>query len=323
MTVQREESLGATTGREPSRAWVRPEGSGLGDTLRMVALAILLCSPLLVMCGGMLRTIYRDWDAERDARIAAIEAAQAHERLVAAPAAPELEVATAARGRELFATTCVACHGPEGKGVQGLGKDLTASDFVAGRDDESMLEFLAVGRPEATPVAMPARGGRPDYTDEDLRAIVAYVRGLQDPRRMPELPEIIAAAPTDAELASALSAAGGDEELAQWIANGRILFAKTCAACHGGDAKGMPNLGKDLTTSVFVAQSDEDTLFEFILRGRNPGEPGNTTGVAMPPKGGNPALSDDDILDIVAYLHSIRASTAETRSVSAGASADR
>jgi cytochrome c5 len=35
------------------------------------------------------------------------------------------------------------------------------------------------------------------------------------------------------------------------------------------------------------------------------GDPLNTTGVAMPPKGGNPAMSEQDIADIVAYMRTI------------------
>jgi disulfide bond formation protein DsbB len=35
-------------------------------------------------------------------------------------------------------------------------------------------------------------------------------------------------------------------------------------------------------------------------------DPLNTTGIAMPPKGGNPALTDGQIVDIVAYLRSIQ-----------------
>ena len=51
-------------------------------------------------------------------------------------------------------------------------------------------------------------------------------------------------------------------------------------------------------------QSDPE-LIEFIKVGRQPDHPLNTTGVAMPPKGGSPALSDSDIVDIVAYIRTL------------------
>lgn len=88
-------------------------------------------------------------------------------------------------------------------------------------------------------------------------------------------------------------------------AKGRDLFMATCTACHGPNARGLPHLGKDLVTSAFVAKLSDADLVAFIKRGRDPSDPLNTTGVAMPPKGGNPALSDADILSIVAYLRSI------------------
>lgn len=46
-------------------------------------------------------------------------------------------------------------------------------------------------------------------------------------------------------------------------------------------------------------------MVAFLKVGRDPSDPLNTTGVAMPPKGGNPALSDQDLLDIVAFVRTI------------------
>lgn len=86
---------------------------------------------------------------------------------------------------------------------------------------------------------------------------------------------------------------------------GESLYQGTCSACHGPDAKGLPNLGKDLTTSEFLKENTDDELLDFILVGRPISDPLNTQGVDMPPKGGNPALSNDDIYDIIAYLRSI------------------
>ena len=88
-------------------------------------------------------------------------------------------------------------------------------------------------------------------------------------------------------------------------AQGAIAFAGTCSSCHGPDAKGLPSLGKDLTTSEFAIGLSDAELIEFIKTGRPTGDPLNTTGVDMPPKGGNPALSDQDLADIVAYLRTL------------------
>jgi len=105
-----------------------------------------------------------------------------------------------------------------------------------------------------------------------------------------------------------LAACGGSAEptyAPEDIAQGGEIFASICSACHGADAKGLPNLGKDLTTSEYVKDNDDDTLLILLKEGRPSGHELNTTGVDMPPKGGNPALSDEDLLTIVAYLRSI------------------
>ena len=88
-------------------------------------------------------------------------------------------------------------------------------------------------------------------------------------------------------------------------AKGKDKFVGTCSACHGADAKGLPNLGKDLTTSTFAKGLMDAELVLFITKGRDSGDPLNTTGVQMPPRGGNPALSDQDLADIVAYVRTL------------------
>ena len=115
-------------------------------------------------------------------------------------------------------------------------------------------------------------------------------------------------------VALALSACGGGDSApaeepaapAGDAVAGEPLFQGTCSACHGPDAKGMPNLGKDLTTSVFLSETSDPDFLEFIKMGRPASHPDNTTGVDMPPKGGNPALTDEDILNIIAYVRTLR-----------------
>lgn len=89
-------------------------------------------------------------------------------------------------------------------------------------------------------------------------------------------------------------------------AAGKEAFLKTCVSCHGPNAEGMPNLGKDLTTSEFVRSKTNQELREFFKVGRPASDPLNTTGVDMPPKGGNPAMTDADLLNIAAFLRSIQ-----------------
>ncbi len=111
--------------------------------------------------------------------------------------------------------------------------------------------------------------------------------------------EEAAAQPAAAAPAAVAAAPAGD------AANGGKIYSTACVACHGPDAKGVTGLGKDLTTSEWVGQQSDSQLVEFIKKGRDAGDALNTTGVAMPPKGGNPAMSEQEIADIVAYIRSI------------------
>ncbi len=241
-----------------------------------------------------------------------VEASNRWERLAQETAGPVVDLDAAVSGRDLFRSACAACHGMGGEG--GLGKSIAQSDFVAGLDDTALRDFIAAGRPDAKPLPMPPKGGRDDLTLAQLEDITAYIRGLQDPRRMPALPEVAAApAPTAEEKNAALAAAGGDEELAEYIASGAKLYAGSCIACHGPGGVGIKGNGKALAKSAFIADQDDDALLAFIARGRDPSDPKNTTGVGMPAKGGNPALSEDDLLDIIAYLRSLQDQQASTQ----------
>lgn len=65
-------------------------------------------------------------------------------------------------------------------------------------------------------------------------------------------------------------------------AAGAALFATHCAACHGADRKGLPQLGVDLLASEFVRNQSPAGLAAFLRAGRMPGQPGNATGRVMP-----------------------------------------
>lgn len=90
------------------------------------------------------------------------------------------------------------------------------------------------------------------------------------------------------------------------VEQGQALYQRTCAICHGAGADGMPGLGKGLKSNRFVAQRSETELVEFFKVGRRASDPLNETGVNMPPRGGNQALTDDDLAAIAAYLKTLR-----------------
>ena len=93
---------------------------------------------------------------------------------------------------------------------------------------------------------------------------------------------------------------------AEEVAQGQREFQRTCATCHGADAKGMPRLGKGLHENEFVRANSDAELVEFLKVGRPSTHPDNTRGVDMPPKGGNPALTEEQMLLIVKYMRSLQ-----------------
>ena len=93
---------------------------------------------------------------------------------------------------------------------------------------------------------------------------------------------------------------GGDS-----VAAGRAEFGKTCATCHGPSGEGMPRLGKNLNDNEFVRNKSDAELIQFLKEGRPATHPDNDRGVDMPPKGGNPAVTDEQLQLIVVFMRSI------------------
>jgi disulfide bond formation protein DsbB len=89
-------------------------------------------------------------------------------------------------------------------------------------------------------------------------------------------------------------------------AKGQVLFSQTCTTCHGATGAGLPHAGVNLQQSKFVAASNDLQLVAFLKRGRQAMDTKNTTGVPMPPRGGNPALDDDGLKDLVAFLRQVQ-----------------
>lgn len=89
----------------------------------------------------------------------------------------------ATAGKTKFSSTCVSCHGADGKGIQGLGKDMTSSAFIKSTSDDDLVTFITKGRPASDPanttkVDMPPKGGNPAFAEKDLYDIVAFIRTI-------------------------------------------------------------------------------------------------------------------------------------------------
>lgn len=209
---------------------------------------------------------------------------------------------TIAYGETLFGS-CGACHGADALGIPNLGKNLIESEFVHTLTDEELVDFIKTGRPmwdaeNTTGIDMPAKGGNPALSDNDIFAIVAYLRSLQLSTSVGDVTDEIR---DEAIVSETVDVATYDPEV---ISYGQGLFL-ACGACHGSDGLGLPNFGKSLVDSEFVDSLTDDELVDFIKIGRPIWDPLNTTSVDMPPKGGNPLLTEEDIYAIVAYIRSL------------------
>lgn len=73
--------------------------------------------------------------------------------------------------------------------------------------------------------------------------------------------------------------------------DGKAVFEANCKACHGGLIPGAPAVGKKEDWAPRIKQG-KDTLHKHALEGFN----------AMPAKGGNGSLSDDEVNAAVDYM---------------------
>jgi cytochrome c5 len=77
--------------------------------------------------------------------------------------------------------------------------------------------------------------------------------------------------------------------------NGQQIYQTTCVACHDAGIAGAPKLGDRNQWAKHIAKG-LDTLYASAVNGVQ-GSAG-----AMPPKGGNPALSNAEIKAAVDYM---------------------
>ena len=181
-----------------------------------------------------------------------------------ADAADDLQAAQTA-GSRLFNEECVACHGDRGQG--GVGPALNSRTLLTSANDELLFNLIRTGVPGTS---MPAWGqvfGGP-LTDEEIRQVVAYLRGWE------------AGAPFPDELASASDPS-----------RGALIFDSTCIVCHGREGSGTER-APALNDSELLNTFDNEWFRQTIAQGR--------PSKGMPTWG--TVLSPEQIDDIVALI---------------------
>jgi alcohol dehydrogenase (cytochrome c) len=127
----------------------------------------------------------------------------------------EADPAAIRAGRTLFASRCAICHDADAKGAQG--PDLTVL-WMAGKSDAQVFESVRRG---VENTVMPPSAA----SDEEIWAIVAYLRSIGT--------------------VPPFTSDRGD------AAQGREIFASTCASCHRAEGGGGA-LGPDLSRIALI-----------------------------------------------------------------------
>jgi cytochrome c oxidase cbb3-type subunit 3 len=137
-------------------------------------------------------------------------------------------------GQKLFLNTCAQCHASDGAGSRGF-PNLSDGDWLYGGDPASIKLTITEGRNGIMPPFGPALG------EQGAKDVAHYVMSL----------------------------AGMANDSIR-TARGKPLFAQTCAACHGAEGKGNPQLGApNLTDRTWLYGSGEPVIIETITRGRS------------------------------------------------------
>jgi len=88
------------------------------------------------------------------------------------------------------------------------------------------------------------------------------------------------------------SVAAGD------FSRGEAVYNGTCIACHGGDGTGSLPGVPDLSKKAELLTQDDAVLLKRMVEGfQSRGSP-----MAMPPRGGDPSLTEADLKAVLKYM---------------------
>jgi mono/diheme cytochrome c family protein len=86
-------------------------------------------------------------------------------------------VNAAASGEQLYLENCMTCHAYDGKGSMPGVLDLKEDKAWLTVDEQSLLSRIKQGiKKPGSRFSMPAKGGNPNLTDDDLKKIIRYMK---------------------------------------------------------------------------------------------------------------------------------------------------
>jgi len=205
-------------------------------------------------------------------------------------------------GEQVYGQVCKTCHDA---GLAGAPKSGDKAQWTARiAEGEKTLVQHAVAGFQGKAGVMPPKGGNTDLTDDEVHRAVVYLAnqvgaGWKEPAptaaaAAPAAKSPAAAAPSAVATSTAATtppAAAAAPAAAGGAAVGKGVYEKTCAVCHATGLAGAPKFGDKAAWTPRIA-TGLNTLHNSALHGKN----------AMPPKGGNLALTDADVAAAVDYM---------------------
>ncbi|WP_414812781.1 c-type cytochrome [Neisseria animaloris] len=191
-------------------------------------------------------------------------------------------------GDKIFEKICIQCHAADSN-VPNAPRITNNSDWAPriAQGFEAMFNNALNGFN-----AMPAKGGAADLTDDELKRAIAHMVNQSGGKF--EAPAVggAAAAPAadnGSESSPAVSAPAVD---------GQKVFESACMACHNANSA-IPNVPRITNNDDWAPRikQGKEILFKHAIEGFTGKEGG-----VMPPKGGNPGLSDDEVKAAVIYM---------------------
>ena len=194
-------------------------------------------------------------------------------------------------GEAIVKSVCATCHQAGVANAPRIGDQKAWAQHIK-EGLKSMVAAAIKGKG-----AMPPRGGDASLTDAEVERAVIYMANqsggkFKEPpapkeAAKPAAPQVQAQAPA-APVAAAPAATAPAKPSG---VDGKAVYDKGCFACHAQSVAGSPRLGDKAAWGPRIQQG-MDTLVQSVLKGKG----------AMPPKGGNPALTDAEIRAAVDFM---------------------
>ena len=177
---------------------------------------------------------------------------------------------------DIVKNTCAACHQTGAANAPKIGDAAAwAPRIKAGVN--ALVQSVIKGKG-----AMPPKAGDASLTEGEIHNAVVLMAN-QAGAKFKEKP---AAAP--AQQQAAATQAQGKPAAA---ADGKGVYDKVCFACHAQSVAGSPKLGDKAAWAPRI-QTGVDSLMQSVIKGKG----------AMPPKAGNPALTDAEIRAAIEFM---------------------